>query len=144
MAGVTIRIVDASALNGFRRIAERAPERLQATIEAFVLDAHSEAIDLMRSSRPSGRVYRRGKGGRTHRASAPGQPPAIDTGNLVGHVEFDVGPGFGELGATVMTGLWMEQGTSRVRPRPWLLPAISKSEEKLKRAIENVFEDVAP
>jgi hypothetical protein len=154
MSAVTIRVIDAGALNGFSRIAERAPEKLQAVIETFVLDAHGEAVQSIRSSRPSGRLYTHrfwtdsagrlrigGKRSKPHRASAPGQPPAVDTGNLVGHIEFDSGPGYGEVGATVKTGLWMEEGTRKIQPRPWLMPAISKVEEKLKAAIEKVFDE---
>lgn len=154
MAGITIRVIDAGALNGFRRIAERAPEKLQAVIEVFVTDVHGEAVQSMRSSRPAGRLYTHrfwtdkagrlrigGKRNKPHRASAPGQVPAVDTGNLVGHIEFDSGPGFGEVGATVKTGLWMEQGTRKIQPRPWLGPAVSKVEEKLKAALEKVFDE---
>ena len=49
---------------------------------AYLVD--TEVKKMITESIPAGRMYG------THRASAPGQPPAVDTGALIGsiHVEF--------------------------------------------------------
>lgn len=76
----------------------------------------------------SGRIYRRPHGG-SYQASAPGQPPAIRTGNLLRSISQ---PKVGKSGhflvgvleiAAPYTG-FLEHGTSRMSPRPFIAPAI--------------------
>ncbi len=78
------------------------------------------------SQHGQGRVYQRG--GRTHQASAPGQPPAVDTGQLRASVDIGLGVDdlglFGIVGTPLVKGLWLETGTSRMAARPWLRPSI--------------------
>ena len=72
-------------MNGFK-----ANPKLQAIIEAATLEAMdavmllaSKAIKVRLKTPPTrtGRIYRK-KGGRMHRASRAGEPPAVDTGTL--------------------------------------------------------------
>lgn len=78
------------------------------------------------SQHGSGRIYRRR--GRVHQASAPGEPPAPDLGQLrasVGHrVGTDADGLFAEIGTDVDHGLYTEVGTRHMAPRPWLRPAL--------------------
>lgn len=79
-----------------------------------------------------GRTYRRpgARGPRAviHRASAPGQPPAVDTGQLRSSYTWrlgsDVRGDYVEVGTNVKTAPWLEFGTRRMRPRPHLRPSI--------------------
>lgn len=79
----------------------------------------------------SGRVYGR------HRASAPGEPPASDTGRLLGSVEtvlFDSGL-VAEVGTGVEYGGHLEFGTVKMAPRPWLLPAFRRNIDRVRNII---------
>lgn len=116
-----------------------------------VLGIEGEAKRLIQQSTPHGRVYRRGPitrpasqrllaiglklsktkpgqiiaGSKFHRASAPGEPPASDTANLVNSIrakrtgamsaELDINAGYAGL---------LEAGTARMAPRPFVFPAI--------------------
>jgi HK97 gp10 family phage protein len=103
------------------------------------------AIDSMREPK-SGRVYDTyfyrdtqgrirpvGKRGKPHQASAPGEPPAIDIGELVQSITFEISEGgkVGAVGSDKKHGLYMEYGTSKVKPRPWLKPAFENSKDKI-------------
>jgi HK97 gp10 family phage protein len=94
----------------------------------------------------SGREYKRG--GITHRASTPGQPPAIDTGTLRASIMNDVSVKAGNVtgrvgvdedyiaakapvGTDVNYGLYLEVGTSRMSPRPYLRPALKRTRRKV-------------
>ena len=65
-----------------------------------------------------------------HRASAPGEAPASDTGNLVNQssVELD-----GALASIVRFfakyASWLEFGTSRMAARPFIIPAVERSRQ---------------
>lgn len=74
----------------------------------------------------SGRFYRRGR--ITHRASAPGRPPAVDTGRLRASYTWAMGRvgrrPFVEVGTNVKYAPFLEFGTRRMRARPHLRPAV--------------------
>ena len=68
-------------------------QALKQAVAAFIVRQAKDFKDLtkrrMLESRPSGRLYRRKRGAgfiRSHRASARGQRPAIDTGKLLNSI----------------------------------------------------------
>ena len=101
----------------------------------------------------SGRKYRRGK--KWHTASAPGQPPARDTGVLASSVSYEVnrrgfdiqgrvGPDLGRIRMSRQHtepdyGSYLELGTSRMKARPWLKPALIRSQNKIMQYFKNTL-----
>jgi hypothetical protein len=77
----------------------------------------------------SGVIYPRGKG-RTHQASAPGEPPAPDTHALAGSIgvekrgdsHYAIGPTTDEEKAASL-----ELGSATILPRPYLAPAMERA-----------------
>lgn len=69
---------------------------------------------------PTGRYYPRGRS--FHRASAPGEPPAVDTGNLLGSIqaEFNERELAGEISLNAYG--WFLEG----RDRPWIMPSLDE------------------
>ena len=80
-----------------------------------------------------GKLYKIGKRWKPHQASAPGEPPAIDSGELAQSINFQVkdNGAVGEVGSDKKHGLYMEYGTSKIKPRPWLKPAFENSKDKI-------------
>lgn len=98
----------------------------------------------MTLSRPGrGIVYKRGR--KTHQASAPGDPPASDTGDLrrkTGWVRMGLQAGRGivrRYGAATKVGLWMERGTRHIKARPWLAPSVARARGKMAAAVRRVL-----
>lgn len=115
------------------------------------------------SGAPSGRIYRRGrrrfrsnragnvKGGIAiafHRASAPGQPPASDSGGLARSLAAAVAAPAGKsVSASVRSkafyGFMLESGTVRIRPRPSLVPEARKMTDEFVSRIQAVLDEAA-
>ncbi|TGU44635.1 hypothetical protein EN788_22220 [Mesorhizobium sp. M2D.F.Ca.ET.145.01.1.1] len=98
-----------------------------------------ETVRLVNTGPKTGRVYRRN--GVVHQASAPGQAPAGDTGDLASKIGTAVD-------ADKMTGTvefysahakMLEYGTQRMSPRPFARVALAdKSEEIAKDIAESI------
>lgn len=95
--------------------------------------------NLMRTSPATGRVYV--INGKPHRASAPGEPPAVLTGELVKSATYEVvdtpqGP-MAMAGSGLETGRagWLEFGTTSILPRPAWRPALPLAVKKINEII---------
>lgn len=73
-----------------------------------------------------GRSYRRGSV--VHVASAPGTAPAVDTGRLRSSITHEIGRDprglVARVGTNVRYAVYLELGTRKMRPRPFLRPAL--------------------
>ena len=102
-----------------------------------------EAIRSIQTGPKSGRTYEKYNPRRTHKASAPGQAPASDTGNLVSQI-MSVADGKNTL---VESGAeyskFLEFGTSKMLPRPFLFPASEKSTKKIVQVLIQKLNKVA-
>lgn len=72
-----------------------------------------------------------------HHPSMPYNPPAIDSGDLRKSIHWDVrdeGDRIVMEVGSIMTEeypAWLEKGTSRMAPRPWLRPAFEKKSDQI-------------
>lgn len=94
-----------------------------------------EAVSLINTGAKTGRVYRRN--GVSHRASAPGESPAADTGDLASKIGTKVD-------ATALTGTIefysahakpLEYGTRNMAPRPYARVAVSHKSAEITKDI---------
>lgn len=125
--------IDDTALDAFLdRVVPADIER-----RAFNVENRAKRLLVMHGG---GRVYttrfwrdRQGRlrrGGRRvpHQASAPGQPPATDTGRLLQSIHHEI-HGVGQdvearIGSDVNYAIYLELGTRYMAPRPFLRPAL--------------------
>ncbi len=105
-------------------------ERLKAIARVRLLrDANGirNAAITQLSVQGGGRLYRRRN--ITHRASAPLQPPAVDTGRLRQSINIDAS-NLGDLkirvGTNVRYAKILEFGSRRMQPRPFMRPALEQ------------------
>jgi hypothetical protein len=81
-----------------------------------------------------------------HRASVPGFPPAPDSGDLIRSIIVDARLTEVEVGSTITNPAyprWLEDGTKRMKARPWLAPAAAKWEPRIKMAMRRVLRETA-
>jgi len=82
----------------------------------------------------AGKVHSYGKRS-PHRASAPGEPPAKDSGNLRDstYAKPKRVPDGAEVeaGSKSQVAAWQEYGTQKIFPRPWFRPTLNEVKDKL-------------
>jgi len=85
----------------------------------------------------TGQSYEKYKPRRTHRASAPNQPPASDEGYLVSQITMNVdvkanGTVVGQIISAAPYSKALEFGTTNMQPRPFMQPALMKNKRKIQ------------
>ena len=97
-----------------------------------------EAIKSIQAGAKSGIVYEKYNPRRSHRASAPGQAPASDTGNLVSKIIVkQKSKNITNVESNADYSAFLEYGTSKMEPRPFMLPAFEKSKKPIINAVFN-------
>jgi HK97 gp10 family phage protein len=119
--GVTLKI-NSVALDSIFRAAEKA-------VNNSAFDVAKEMKKSILSGSKSGRQYF--IKGRRHQSSAPGQAPANSTGKLVRSIKVTKIDGGHEVKIDADYAAYLEYGTSRMRPRPFILPALLKVKRNL-------------
>ncbi len=98
-----------------------------------------------------GLTFYRRPNGAIHWASAPGHPPAVDSGRLLNSIIFDAGSGRIELGSAesgqggmiVNYAIWLEDGTENMAARPFVAKVAewmeTEADTRLRDAIVGVL-----
>lgn len=115
-------------------------EDVADALEAAAMIVEGDAKQSIQRGPKTGLVYTKSFG--THQASAPGEPPASDTGRLANSVDRDVDKEKLEaiVGTDLEYGLFLEEGTVNIEARPWLRPAMERNREKAKRFFQRVVD----
>ena len=126
---VQVRDAGPEAIRRIRKVLQETyvrdgPRPALAKVGVRVTNAVKEKL----SQPGTGRLYRRGNV--QHRASAPGSPPAVDTGRYRSSWRFVLGRDsqghYVDIGTDVKYGPYLEYGTSRMAARPHVRPAVNE------------------
>jgi phage gpG-like protein len=113
--------IDTKRLN---QILRDMPGNADTAVHKIAFEIEGKAKVSMAGEK-SGRIYEVSPGV-AHQASAPGEAPAIDTGNLVNSIQTEM---IGKATAMVFTNTEyaydLEFGAAHLAPRPFLQPAVS-------------------
>jgi hypothetical protein len=116
MAGSNFR-VDTRMM---KRLRQQSPQRVAQVLRGAATEMVAD-IKLSFGTGPDGRTYRRGKV--VHVASSPDNPPNSDTGTLMGSMTWtELRPGYVVIHDQTTYGVWLELGTERIAPRPFVGP----------------------
>lgn len=135
-------------VNGVQEV-QAAIRAFGAQVEKGVSDAiAATALETLTDVRKSiqgppktGREYPRGKNGsKIHRASAPGEAPATDTGALVSSTYFTKVDAFtAAIGSRLEYAFHLEFGTRKMEARPSWVPAAEKNIPRLEKRLRRVI-----
>ena len=122
-------------------------KEIRRAVIAATMKAQEQAKKNVLHGEKTGIIYHRTPGGgvsSTHQASAPGESPATDTGDLARSIKADAPKGL--IFSDLDYAFWLEFGTrdGKIKPRPFLTPAaesvkpflVIKLKEGLKKAAE--------
>lgn len=104
-----------------------------AAIKDWLRDVTDAARDIFRAGMTgphSGRLYRRR--GRIHKASAPGEYPANDSGRLLKTAKTVVTPDEGEFGVNIFYARFLAHGTRKMAKRRMAKEAMQHGMGKAK------------
>jgi HK97 gp10 family phage protein len=126
-----------------REFGLQADKQIQDIVRGTAQNVRSHAIKAVQRGRKSGEVYEKYQPKRTHRASAPGQAPATDTGALVRSIQADIRGRSAEVAANVDYAVYLEFGTQDMEPRPFLFPALEKERPAWDRRLQRIVDEAA-
>lgn len=109
--------------NGFK-ITTGVHNAIMRGLIASANDVRNTAVESILSGPKTGLIYT--TRGRTHQASAPGEPPANELGNLANSItlRIDAARMVVFVNAGAKYGAALEYGTRKMSPRPYLRPAL--------------------
>lgn len=121
------------------RLDARAGIGTALAVSVIQMDAYAK--QKIQGGGRSGRVYRRRSV--SHQASAPGEFPKTDTGQLVSSLYFRVAANklSAFFGTKLNYGTYLEYGTSRMRARPWLKPTFKANAQSIRERVRKAVND---
>lgn len=90
-------------------------------------------------------IFEAAKRNKPHQASAPGEAPASDTGRLANSISSYLNAGKNESFVTAGRGTalyaaLLEFGTRKIKPRPFMFPALERSRDFIKNRLTEAMQ----
>lgn len=135
-------------LKAFAKLGKAGHQEGAKAVSATAQKVRGDAIKSVQRGTKSGAVYTRSSGQNlspTHRASAPGQAPATDTGALASSIKAESKDLSGRVYSDLTYAFWLEFGTLNMEARPYLTPALMANKryfvDQLKNAVNKASEE---
>jgi len=128
--------------DALRKYGKNAEREIGRAIDKMGLTVTSDVKRKIQRGPKTGVIYNRR--GKQHRASAPGEAPATDTGTLVSSVYTSKINSLNiEVGSRLDYAYYLEFGTMKIAPRPSRQPAIEQNRSKFNDWIEDALRKAA-
>lgn len=125
-----------------REMSDEVRVKVGEAVQATAAELEAAVKIKMQQGPHTGRIYRRGNV--VHQASAPGQPPAPDTGALMQSVYHEMdGPLSAVAGSRLVYSQYLEFGTSRMAARPVWRPAVEDMGKVFTNRVIAALEEAA-
>ena len=110
----------------------------QQKIQQATHIVHASVLDTLSGNR-SGQVYDHPSNNTTYKASAPGEPPASPTGELIQSIQSTVvstnTSDIGTVGSTSDIAPILENGALNMAPRPFIGPSFDRATPQLRQIL---------
>ena len=126
-----------------RKFGVNADREIAQIVNGTAQNIRTHAIKSVQRGTKSGLVYEKTSPKRTHRASAPGEAPATDTGRLANSINAEIDGKKAEIVADTEYAAWLEFGTQSIEPRPFMIPAMEKERPKWEARLNRIVDAAA-
>jgi len=152
---ITISVQNVEGVNrALRQYGDKAVGEISKAVRGGAITFVNDIRRAIQGPPKTGTVYTRGN--ITHRASAPGEAPATDTGALASAIFFTmpepltaiVAVRAGDVNKESKTkpleyAVWLEFGTQKMRPRPAWVPAVERTRPFFQKLVEDAIRRAA-
>lgn len=140
MAAIVIKI-NKTFINNLEKLNDELLAAADQAIYTASIVTASNVRRKLHSGARSGRIYRRGRAGAYiyHQASAPGEPPKTDTGNLANHTYAEkVGFLESRVVSDAIYSRALEEGSAKnhLEPRPFMALTVEESKVQIQNIID--------
>ena len=103
---------------------------MSVTIKSYRREREKEILDgLQKGLEKVGRIVERQAG--LNVSKTGNEHPQIKSGELLGSITHEVGEGEVLIGTNIKHGKYLEHGTSRMPPYPWLFPSVEVNRQNI-------------
>lgn len=120
-----------------------ADKELADVVRGTAQNIRTHAIKSIQRGTKSGIEYQKYSPRRKHRASAAGEAPATDTGRLANSIQADIQGKQATVYTTLEYAPWLEFGTQKIEPRPFMVPAMEKERPKFEQRLSRIVDAAA-
>jgi phage gpG-like protein len=119
-------------LANLKKFDQRMVDEAQKVYDDTAVRVQNVAVRSIHKGPKTGRSYGR------HKASAPGEAPATDTGALASSIARVSGKPGAAVGTNLEYGKHLEFGTTNIKPRPWLFPALESQRKYFETRMADI------
>jgi HK97 gp10 family phage protein len=127
-------------LANLRKFGAAADKYVADVVNGTAQNIRTTAIKSIQRGPKSGIVYDKTNPNRTHRASAPGQAPASDTGRLANSITAEISGKAATITAGTEYAAPLEFGTRDIEPRPFMVPAMEQERPKFNARLQKIVD----
>ena len=135
-------------IKDMKKLSAETRGKVEEVFTAHVSALHADIVDNMTNTQTNPDVaYFKSNKRIPHHPSLPYNAPAVDTGalrrSISEKVESDAYSVSAEIGSTLSNPpypVYLEYGTTRMSPRPWLGPAVKARESELNENLRGVLD----
>uniref|UniRef100_A0A6M3LHE2 Putative tail assembly n=1 Tax=viral metagenome TaxID=1070528 RepID=A0A6M3LHE2_9ZZZZ len=108
------------------------------TVKSYRKEREKEILDSLQKRLESvGRIVEKQAGMNVDKTG--NEHPQVQFGNLLSSITHEVGDGEVTIGTNVKYGKYLEHGTSRMPPYPWLFPAVEMKRDEIIKTLKGDF-----
>jgi HK97 gp10 family phage protein len=131
---------DKQLLANLRKFGAAADKYVAEVVNGTAQNIRTTAIKSIQRGTKSGVVYQKYAPNRTHQASAPGQAPASDTTALWKNITSEIDGKQATITSNAEYSAALEFGTERIRPRPFMVPAMEQARPKFEKDLQKIVD----
>ena len=130
-------------LGNYNLMKKTIGKELRKTLYQAGENIKREIVYLLISPPKTGKLYP--LRGALHQSSAPGQPPANRTGTLIQSIYHLVRSDTElEFGETEPYAKFLEDGTTKMKPRPHLVTAANNNQRNIEKLLDEAIDEALP